>query len=185
MKKLLALLGTAALAATAGCGSGQEPLSAIGTANGGTPQLSLPIQGTALTVTTISSFSQSGAGGVTASDGFNFNIPAGANPQVFAPGPGIVTYVDTTPGAGVVYIYHNAHLTSRISQLTSTSVQVGQVVQGGGTAQVGQISNSLGTTILHFTVFFDGGVVCPLGYLTPSDQNKVNGHLISAVSPCL
>lgn len=173
---LLSIAGAIVVASAAGCGSGTEPLSAFSTSDV-TPQLSLPIANATTTVSQILPFSESGNG--TSRDGFDIQM-ALAGQTVLAPGPGIVTYVDSTAGASVVYVYHNAHLLSRVSQMQASSVQPGAVVQAG--SAIG-LSSSTNATAVHFSVFFDNSIVCPLSYLTFGDQNKVYTRL-SGQSPC-
>lgn len=160
----------------AGCGSGVEPLSAFNPASQ-TPQLSsLPIPDAL--VSQIVPFSESGA--TTANDGFNITTITGGQ-SVVAPAAGVVSYVDLTPGAAIVYIIHNPHLMTRISLMQSASVQVGQNVQA--LSGVG-LSPTIPSSPVHFTVFFDNTIVCPLTFMSFAEQKLISARSTS-LSPCL
>jgi hypothetical protein len=151
--------------AGAGCGSGVEPLSGIAQSNQ-TPQLgSLPLADAVLS--TLLPFSESGL--IAANDGFGLTASAGGQ-SVLAPAAGVVSYVDLTPGAAIVYIIHNTHLMTRMSALQSASVQVGQIVQQG--SGIG-LSPSSPAVAIHFSVFFDNAIVCPLTYLSFAEQKTI------------
>ena len=97
-----------------------------------------------------------------------------------SPAGGVVTYVDNTAGAAVIYILHSDHLMTRVSQLQTASVQPGAVVQTG--SALGISSNS--GVAIHFTVYYDNAVARPLSYLTFAEQRTVANRLVGALSPC-
>jgi murein DD-endopeptidase MepM/ murein hydrolase activator NlpD len=163
---------TLAMAAS-GCGSGMDPLAALNQ-GGVLPSLVLPLADAL--VSTVSPFSQSGSG--TASDGFDIQGVL-ASQSVISPASGVVSFVDLTAGASIVYIVHSLHLQSRISALQSVSVQPGALVQAGSAVGTSSAVN----LAVHFTVLYDNTLVCPLSYLTYAMQKRVQ-TATSGVSPC-
>jgi murein DD-endopeptidase MepM/ murein hydrolase activator NlpD len=162
MKHHSLVFALAAAALADGCG-GTEPLSAI---TSPAPQLSLPVLETA--VNTVQKFSQATA---TLNYGIDISvIPVGQN--VIAPAGGIISSVDNTLGAAVVYVYHSPHLTTRISQLQTLSVQAGAIAQTGS---VLGLSSNTGAPV-HFRVYYDGVIVCPQSYFTASAQALLVAH---------
>src|SRR4051794_11503448 len=108
MNRQVLWIGLLTLSAATGCGSGMEPLSALNQ-QGPLPPLTLPVAD--LQIVTVLPFSLSGAG--TTRDGFDLTTIA--SQSVVSPASGVVSFVDTTAGAGIVTIIHSLHLVSRLS----------------------------------------------------------------------
>jgi hypothetical protein len=170
-------IGLSTLALSVGCG-GTEPMSALTT---GAPALVLPLADASVAITRMEPYNQGKNG--TSSDAFKIHTQ---NPSVnvLAPASGIVAAVDNTPGAAIVYLYHGPRLTTRVAQLQQASVLVGTVVQTGSV--LGLSSSSLVIPI-QFSVFYDGGLACPLSYMTAEAQTTTQVKVTTngSTSPCL
>jgi len=161
-----------------GCGSGREPMSILGDPSqslGGSPGaagpgLALPINPTANLYGSGSAFSP-----YTASNPFiglqsqNYLSTTSIN----APGAGVV--IDITNQS--VSIYHNAHVISKVTGIT-TNIQVGAYVTQGQSVGFALPSTTFFQTAgqyptLKFYVYADGMPVCPLTYLNAAGRAQL------------
>jgi hypothetical protein len=155
----------AALSVLAGCG-GYDPLSVLGDGTiDPSNALNLPLSD-ATAIQSVSAFSGSQDGiGINYVSGFGTAISA------VAPAAGLIVNVDSTthPPFTDVTIYHNARLSSKISNLQISTVRAGDYVvasQAIGTIPVGGFT----LTGIKLSVFVDGSptAVCPFSYLSAS-----------------
>jgi murein DD-endopeptidase MepM/ murein hydrolase activator NlpD len=168
-RELLLSLLCGCTIAISGCGSGNEPFSMLQDPSG-VPGLSIPLPvNTFASVTGFGAQSAYTGGGIT--DGFEFNYTTfSGQPNVTAPGPGTVTQIDPNLDAGLyaVTIFHNAHLTSRVSRISAVTVRTGDFVNTGeviGTLGLYTVISTLPR--VRLAVYVDGGAAtCPLSYLT-------------------
>ena len=169
------------------CGSANEPFTVLGDPSA-TPQLGMPT--TEAAIYNIGAYNASTVG--TASDGFDLNLNQltpmyGQN--VVAPADGLIQSVDSglNPGFFAVTVYHNLHLSTRVSRLQNATVVVGAYVKAG---DILGTSPSTGTVLAHLSVFYDGQIVCPYSYLNAATRHSFNAKQfvdskgLVIVSPC-
>jgi hypothetical protein len=103
--------------------------------------------------------------------------------NVVAPLGGMIVNVDTSSNSGffAVTIFHNAHLTTKLSFLQISTARPGDYVATGDI--IGTLNNFTGSGV-KLSVFVDGSstAVCPLSYLTQSARAAYSGH--GGVYPC-
>ncbi|MGK5085850.1 hypothetical protein WDW37_21380 [Bdellovibrionota bacterium FG-1] len=169
-----------------GCGSGNEPLSLLG--NPGTrlnDSLVLPynaasggVGGVAIDLWSVTPFSAS----QVSADGFDFIYHISGSYAILAPWGGLVTAVDTAS----VTIWHNVHVSTRLSRMTSApSVRVGDLITAGTQLSTTAINSPSVNNLVHFSVLVDGVAVCPYGYLAPTAKTPLNTVLKrDGLEPC-
>jgi hypothetical protein len=171
----------AALVVLSGCG-GNEPLSLVRKFSD-TQALSLPIVQTSGNIFAVQAFDNT-------HDGFDFYTNAAwtGNPDVLAPGAGVVTLVDSTlnPGLQAVTIYHSPHLTSRVSKIVAVIREGDWVDTGSRIGTLPTYQAAYGTQGVRLSVFIDGGTtaVCPLSYLTRQAQIDFQNSFNVSFYPC-
>ena len=178
-----------ALAARPGCGA-REPLSIVkGTSpdarrRRAMPQLaSLPgdVQGGA-----VSRLNESGVvTGTAASDGYNI-LTTSVSLNVISPWATESSRRSIPRRARpAILIYHNPHLSSRISHLQSVTPLPGSIVQQGSLIGTSTLQSVSLIGAIHFTVYHDSVISCPLSFLTPAAQTIVANRLGGGLSSCL
>lgn len=160
MKSALLAL-TMILLMTVGCGNASDPVTSFGDSSV-TPSLSLPFS-TAVSPSTFTPFSASHAS-------FTWGFVTAPTPISIAAGK--VVAVDTAANAASVTILHNARLFSKVSNLGSVSLRIGDVVSSGQ-AVGATIPNTSGTPQIDLVVFQDGVPVCPLSFLDAASRTRL------------
>jgi murein DD-endopeptidase MepM/ murein hydrolase activator NlpD len=182
MKKNVLVLAGAILGLTA-CG-GTEPLSMLGEGSQAIPAqyFNGPI-GFALPIGTVSGTSVTGITSPTpystVNEGISFSSSTpGTSTVVRTPAAGFIIATDLTPVTGSVTIYHNAHVTTRIKNISPVGLQVGRYVTASE-----QIGSTLNMAVI-FSVLVDGNLVCPLTYLNSSVRQALFSQFGAGTSLC-
>jgi hypothetical protein len=99
---------------------------------------------------------------------------------VRSPAGGTVAAVSAQADGGfTVWIYHNARASTRMSDLTSTSMAPGRVL-----AQGEEIGRADLTRPFKMTVYLDGQLICPYSFLNTEARTLLNAYII-ATRPCV
>lgn len=155
-----------------GCGSGVEPLNAIGDPTR-VPEIAMPLASGNFNPGLITPFS-------AGNDGFSI-ISTALNAPVLAPISGFVTGVDIS--TGTVTIYATPRFSARVVNVQNAgAIRLGDYVTAGqsslGTATIG--------TTVRFSVILDGAAVCPYSYLSTDTRTSINTMLQNTVQrPCI
>ncbi|MGK5084670.1 hypothetical protein WDW37_15350 [Bdellovibrionota bacterium FG-1] len=168
------------------CGSGSEPLALLGDPGARfNDSLVLPynaasggVGGVAIDLWSVTPFSASQA----SADGFDFIYHVSGSYAILAPWGGLVTAVDTAS----VTIWHNVHVSTRLSRMTSApSVRVGDFIAAGTQLSTTAINSPSVNNLVHFSVLVDGVAVCPYGFLAPTAKTSLNTVLRrDGLEPC-
>lgn len=155
-------LSAAMSMAISGC-AGNEPLTALGDPTAPlTNSFVLPVTATSYTAFT-------SAADMTITPTFS----GGSFAQIKAPGTGVVSYIDATS----VTIFHNVHVSTRLTNLTP-QVLVGSYVNSSTAIGIQTVA-----TPLKFTVLVDNISVCPLTYLDTTSRLTLYQYNTN-INPC-
>ena len=155
-----------AVAALAGCGSGNEPIGALGDPTARI-ELAMPLAFANYSAPIIPF--TAAAPSIT----LTYSVPS---QPITAPAAGIVTAADIA--SGTVTIFHNTHLTTTLVGVGSLLFRVGDFVTAG--QQIGTIATFLN---LKVSTVQDGVAVCPQSFLNSADRIQLASKTTTG-NPC-
>lgn len=164
IRSIWTVLALASLGVLTACSAGNDPLNILGEP-GQMPILVLPLRTTTTDAGAVKPYLPS-----TGADGLDILAISGA--RVRAPGTGVITKIESLTSGIAITIYHNAQFSSRVSQLSTVLLRVGDYVKAGD--DLGLPSSAL---YVRLTTYANGAIVCPYSFLDDDGRTWVNNNI--------